>query len=118
MKVREQPIEERKIGNDTIYILYFTFYLTHPVTEHIYSDVYATTCTCRKYGRCKLQEQNTFRLHAAVVFVEPAKENSKLVLLLILGLFLPLILFPLTSHIFLYTKPFVVFSVLGFSGSG
>jgi len=59
-----------------------------------------------------------FRLHAAVVFVESAKQNNNLVLLLILGLFLSLSLFPLKSHIFLWTKPFVGFSVLGFSGSG
>jgi hypothetical protein len=38
-------------------------------------------------------------------------------LLLLLGLFLSQSLFPLKPRIFLHTNPFVVFSVLGFSGS-
>jgi hypothetical protein len=65
------------------------------VDRHVYSDVHDTTCGGRKYGKYKVQEQNNFRLHAAVIFVESAEENSKLVVLPILGLFLSLSLFPL-----------------------
>ena len=94
---------------------FYILFNTSSFREHSYSDVLDTPCASRNYGRYKVQWQNTFLLHASVVIVvESVEENSKLVLLLLLGLFLSLSLFPLKSHIFIYTKPFVVCSVLRF----
>jgi hypothetical protein len=113
-------VGEQWNGGEKEDTIWYKFYILFNITcysEHVYSDVHDTACAGRKYGRCKVKGQNNFRLHAAAVVVESAVENSTLIMLLLLGLFLPLSLFPLKSHIFYQTNPFVVFSVLGFSGS-
>jgi hypothetical protein len=114
-------VGEQCNGGEKEGTIWYKFYILFNITcysEHVYSDVHDTNCAGRKCGLCVLLVQNTFRLHGLLGIIESAEGDSKLVFLLLLGLFLSLSLFPLKCHIFLQTNPFVVFTVLGFSGSG